>query len=57
MTGGETKFVRFDKYCKICKYCDLSEDQEPCDYCIENATNAYSEKPVCYIPQNSKEDK
>lgn len=42
----EYKEVYFDEYCKSCKYYKLSEEEHPCDTCLENPINLYSQKPV-----------
>ena len=38
--------VRFDAYCEKCKYKDKSEEESPCDVCLDNPLNLYSEKPI-----------
>lgn len=38
--------VRFDIYCKICKHSEVPEIEEPCNGCLEEATNLYAYKPV-----------
>lgn len=38
--------VRFDAYCEKCKYKDKSEEESPCDVCLDNPLNLYSQKPV-----------
>lgn len=39
-------FVDFKKYCKTCKHKNKTEKEEPCNECIDNATNLHSQKPV-----------
>lgn len=38
--------VDFKKYCKICKHEHAKETEDPCNECLENPTNLYSQKPV-----------
>lgn len=38
--------VYFHEYCKTCKHENVSEADEPCEECLENATNTESHKPV-----------
>lgn len=40
------KEVYFSEYCKTCKYEKNAEEDEPCDECLQEPTNAYSHKPV-----------
>ena len=48
------KEVRFDKYCETCKHKDVKDIDEPCDGCLENTVNLYSEKPVNYTEKKEK---
>ena len=43
---GEYLFVDFKKYCKTCKYRGVKETDEPCNECLENPMNLFSQKPV-----------
>lgn len=45
---NEMKEVRFDIYCPKCVYKDLTEEEDPCESCLLEPVNLYSEKPVCY---------
>lgn len=45
---NEMKEVRFDLYCHKCKNYVIPEEEDPCDICLTETTNLYSEKPVCY---------
>lgn len=40
------KEVYFDKYCGKCKYEKLTENDSPCDECMDEPVNLYSHKPV-----------
>lgn len=42
------KEVYFNEYCKSCKFKDLTEDDTPCDECLETPVNVYSHKPIKY---------
>ena len=44
------KIVDFHKYCKTCEFKNFSEADQPCDECLSNPTNTYSQKPTCYKP-------
>ena len=48
----KTKICDFAKYCPLCIHRDLEETKDPCNECLAEATNEYSEKPVKF-----KEDK
>lgn len=39
-------FVDFKKYCEICKHKDVEETEDPCNECLENPMNLFSQKPV-----------
>ena len=43
---NEYREVLFDKYCKTCKHEKLDETEDPCNECLENPVNLYSQKPV-----------
>ena len=34
MNDDNQIFVEYDKYCQQCVFSDLSENKEPCDYCL-----------------------
>ena len=38
--------VDFSEYCHKCKHVKKNEDESPCDECLDNPINLYSEKPV-----------
>ena len=38
--------VDFHKYCETCKHKGTKETEDPCNECLENPTNLYSQKPV-----------
>lgn len=42
----EYREVDFNKYCNICKYRDTPEIEDPCNECLSNAFNLYSDRPV-----------
>lgn len=42
------KEVYFGQYCKSCKWRDKTEEDDPCDECLNNPVNVYSHKPVNY---------
>lgn len=46
MQDPDYKEVFFKQYCKTCKYAKISENQEPCDECLDTPLNLYSHKPV-----------
>lgn len=40
------KEVYFDPYCSKCKYLKKTEQEEPCDECLNNPVNEYTHRPV-----------
>lgn len=42
------KEVYFDIYCPRCKHYPTPDWEDPCDICLENPSNEYSHKPVCF---------
>lgn len=48
------KEVRFDIYCETCEYKDNPDKDDPCNGCLENPMNLYSEKPVNYKEKQTK---
>lgn len=40
------QFVDFDKFCNKCEYFKKEQYEEPCNECLENPINTYSNKPV-----------
>lgn len=40
--------VDFDIWCKKCKWCDNTEEESPCDECLEEPVNQNSKRPVYY---------
>lgn len=42
----ETKEVRFDVWCEKCQYAETAETDDPCNYCLAQAYNTYSTKPI-----------
>lgn len=43
---NEYREVLFDKYCETCKHRGVKETEDPCNECLENPMNLYSQKPV-----------
>lgn len=46
MLDNNYKEIRFDIYCETCKHNGLDEKCDPCNECLEEPMNLYSEKPV-----------
>jgi hypothetical protein len=46
MLDDNYKEVRFDIHCKTCKYKDTKEKDSPCNECLDEPMNLYSDKPV-----------
>lgn len=44
--GDQYREVRFDKYCKTCKYKDIRGEEDPCDECLSEPANLYTDRPV-----------
>ena len=40
------KEVYFDPYCSKCNYMKNTEQEEPCDECLNNPVNEYTHRPV-----------
>lgn len=40
------KEVYFDPYCSKCKHLKKTEQEEPCDECLNNPVNEYTHRPV-----------
>lgn len=51
-----TKEVYFDKYCRKCMHWHLSEDDSPCDECLEEGGNEDSHKPLYFTGEDDDED-
>lgn len=47
---NEEKEVDYETYCAKCVYKDddPSNENSPCDECLDNPTNMYSKKPVMF---------
>lgn len=54
---NEGKIVDFHKYCETCKHFETKEWEEPCNECLENPTNKYTTRPVCYKEDEKKGNK
>lgn len=46
MQPNEMKEVRFDLYCPDCEWRTTDDDEDPCDECLGNPINLYSQKPI-----------
>lgn len=42
------KFVNFEKHCELCKHYKLVETENPCNQCLAEPVNLYTEKPVYF---------
>lgn len=51
---NETKFVDFAFYCPKCKHWTTDEKEDPCNMCMSEPTNEYSEKPVYFDEADSQ---
>ncbi len=40
------KEVYFDPYCSKCKHLKKTEQDEPCDECLNHPVNEYTHRPV-----------
>lgn len=49
--------VDFEKWCPTCKYKDYPQEAIPCCYCLDEATNTDSRKPVKWKKQEEPEKK
>lgn len=48
------KEVDFNKYCKSCEYKDKKDHEDPCNDCLGEPVNAYSNKPVNWKEKKKK---
>ena len=48
MNENGEKMVNFRLYCPKCKHYTVAQEDEPCNECLDNPMNVYSEKPVKY---------
>ena len=48
------KIVYFEQYCPTCKSAECWQDEEPCNECLGQAVNEYSQKPINYTPDKKK---
>ena len=46
MNHDDDREVDFNKYCKTCKYEALYEVEDPCNECLDEPYNEYTDKPV-----------
>ncbi len=51
----EMKFVDFATYCPKCLYWTKSDTEDPCNQCMNEPANEYSQKPVFFDPADSQE--
>lgn len=45
------RFVEFSKYCDTCKHAEKDSSEDPCEECLTNATNVYTDRPVKWEPR------
>ena len=48
MNSEGMKIVNFRLYCPKCEHYAVKQEDEPCNSCLEESVNQYSEKPVNY---------
>lgn len=48
------KEVCFGQYCESCRHRDKLENEYPCDECLEEPINLYTNKPVRYEEMDRK---
>ena len=48
MYEDDFREVDYATYCNKCKHKKLEETDSPCDECLENPVNQYTNKPVRY---------
>lgn len=54
MLDHEYKEVRYDKYCAKCKNSNIAGYEEPCNECLDNPMNLYSQKPIKFEEKENK---
>lgn len=46
MEEQDYREVHFHVYCEKCKHKDLKETDRPCDECLDNPLNQFTDKPT-----------
>ena len=46
MNHDDYREVDFNKYCKTCKHEEVKEVENPCNECLDEPYNEYTDKPV-----------
>lgn len=54
---GDNKEVLFGKFCPECEFAEKSENEEPCDECLEQFYNQDSHKPVKFKEKSNGDKK
>lgn len=42
----EERIVLYDTHCVTCQYNDIPETEEPCNRCMDEPVNLYTDRPV-----------
>ena len=50
-------FVNFDRYCPFCKHVTMDEVESPCEECLTETTNEYTDRPVKWEPKGQIREK
>ena len=48
IVGDGRRIVDFSKYCKVCKHKEKDESKWPCNWCLSEPLNYYTDKPIKY---------
>lgn len=54
MNSDGQKEVYFDKFCSTCVNRDVDDLEMPCDECLGEPTNLYSNRPIKYESDETK---
>lgn len=46
MNHDDYREVDFNKYCVTCKYLEVDEVEDPCNECLDEPYNEYTDKPI-----------
>ena len=54
MDNGTYREVGFLKYCETCKYKEVEEVEDPCNECLDEPYNEYTDKPIKWEEKGDK---
>lgn len=54
MDNDDYREVDFHKYCETCEYKEVEEVEDPCNECLDEFYNEYTDKPVKWKEKSAK---